>query len=76
MTDLTNLRIFVCASPINRLKRWIYGRRSEKVSEAEGQQHLFDLESSAMICTMFGLSASSLANTGFVKQTIMRTATR
>lgn len=33
---------------LNRLKRWIYGRRSEKISEAEGQQHLFDLESSAI----------------------------
>jgi len=33
---------------LNRLKRWIYGRRSEKVSEVEGQQHLFDLESAAI----------------------------
>ena len=29
-----------------RLKRWIYGRRTEKMVEGEGQQHLFDLEPS------------------------------
>src|SRR4051794_17512951 len=26
------------------LKRWIYGRRTEKIVEGEGQQHLFELE--------------------------------
>lgn len=29
---------------LNRLKRWIYGQRSERLVEGEGQQHLFDLE--------------------------------
>lgn len=33
---------------LNALKRWIYGRRSEKIVEAEGQGHLFDLLSSAI----------------------------
>jgi transposase len=28
------------------LKRWIYGRRTEKIVEGEGQRHLFDLEPS------------------------------
>jgi transposase len=28
---------------LNRLKRWIYGRRRERIVEAQGQQHLFDL---------------------------------
>ena len=28
---------------LNALKRWIYGRRRERVVEGEGQQHLFDL---------------------------------
>ncbi|MEX2170053.1 MAG: IS66 family transposase [Pirellulales bacterium] len=31
---------------LSALKRWIYGRRSEKLVEGEGQRHLFDLESS------------------------------
>lgn len=31
---------------LSALKRWIYGRRTEKLIEGEGQQHLFDLESS------------------------------
>ena len=30
---------------LNALKRWIYGRRTEKLVEGEGQRHLFDLES-------------------------------
>jgi transposase len=30
---------------LNALKRWIYGRRIEKLVEGEGQRHLFDLES-------------------------------
>src|SRR3954471_16156817 len=29
---------------LNALKRWIYGRRTEKIVEGEGQQHLFELE--------------------------------
>jgi transposase len=32
---------------LSALKRWIYGRRSEKLVEGEGQRHLFDLESSS-----------------------------
>ena len=29
---------------LSALKRWIYGRRTEKLVEGEGQRHLFDLE--------------------------------
>lgn len=29
---------------LNRLKRWIYGRRRERILEDEDQMHLFDLE--------------------------------
>jgi transposase len=29
---------------LNALKRWIYGRRRERIVEGEGQQHLFDLQ--------------------------------
>jgi transposase len=29
---------------LDRLKRWIYGRRRERLIEGEGQQHLFDLQ--------------------------------
>ena len=32
---------------LSTLKRWIYGRRTEKLLEGEGQGHLFDLEMSA-----------------------------
>jgi transposase len=32
---------------LNALKRWIYGRRRERIIEGEGQQHLFDLPSPA-----------------------------
>jgi transposase len=32
---------------LTALKRWIYGRRTEKLVEGEGQRHLFDLESSS-----------------------------
>lgn len=28
---------------LNALKRWIYGRRRERIVEGDGQQHLFDL---------------------------------
>ncbi len=31
---------------LNRLKRWIYGQRRERIIESEGQRHLFDLNSS------------------------------
>src|SRR5438445_13037192 len=31
---------------LSALKRWIYGRRREKLAEGEGQRHLFDLEPS------------------------------
>lgn len=29
---------------LDRLKRWIYGRRRERMIEGEGQQHLFELQ--------------------------------
>jgi len=29
---------------LDRLKRWIYGRRRERILEGEGQQHLFNLQ--------------------------------
>ena len=29
---------------LNRLKQWVFGRRSERIIEAAGQQHLFDLQ--------------------------------
>ena len=29
---------------LDRLKRWIYGRRRERINEGAGQQHLFDLQ--------------------------------
>jgi hypothetical protein len=32
---------------LNRLKRWIYGRRRERIVEAGDQRHLFDLEPAA-----------------------------
>jgi transposase len=32
---------------LSALKRWIYGRRTEKLIEGEGQRHLFELESSS-----------------------------
>jgi len=32
---------------LSALKRWIYGRRTEKLVEGQGQRHLFDLESSS-----------------------------
>ena len=28
----------------NRLKRWVYGRRRERIVQGDGQRHLFDLE--------------------------------
>ena len=31
---------------LTRLKRWVYGRRSERIVEGDGQRHLFDLEAS------------------------------
>jgi transposase len=32
---------------LNRLKRWVYGRRRERIIEGKGQRHLFDLEPAA-----------------------------
>jgi transposase len=32
---------------LQALKRWIYGRRTEKLVEGEGQRHLFELEDSS-----------------------------
>ena len=32
---------------LSALKRWIYGRRTEKLIEGKGQQHLFDLATSS-----------------------------
>ena len=37
---------------LSALKRWIYGRRTEKIVEGEGQQHLFDLEPSSATATL------------------------
>jgi transposase len=36
---------------LSTLKRWIYGRRTEKLVEGAGQRHLFDLESSSTTAT-------------------------
>lgn len=36
---------------LNALKRWIYGRRTEKIVEGDGQQHLFELELSSTTAT-------------------------
>jgi transposase len=36
---------------LSALKRWIYGRRTEKIVEGDGQQHLFDLEPSSTTAT-------------------------
>jgi transposase len=33
---------------LSALKRWIYGRRTEKLVEGQGQRHLFDLEPSTI----------------------------
>lgn len=37
---------------LSALKRWIYGRRTEKVVEGDGQQHLFELEPSNATATL------------------------
>ena len=37
---------------LSALKRWIYGRRTEKIVEGEGQCHLFDLEPSNATTTL------------------------
>jgi transposase len=44
---------------LGALKRWIYGRRSEKLVEGEGQRHLFDLESSSTLAPPLGPSPES-----------------
>jgi len=36
---------------LSALKRWIYGRRTERLVEGEGQRHLFDLEPSSTTAT-------------------------
>src|SRR4051812_7134577 len=41
---------------LSALKRWIYGRRAEKIVEGEGQRHLFDLESSSPSTLPLGLT--------------------
>jgi transposase len=41
---------------LSALKRWIYGRRTEKLVEGEGQRHLFDLESLSPSAPMLGLT--------------------
>jgi transposase len=41
---------------LSALKRWIYGRRTEKLVEGEGQRHLFDLESSDPSTPPLGLT--------------------
>ena len=40
-------RLQATVEEIKQLKRWIYGRRSERVVEGEGQLHLFDLDQPA-----------------------------
>ena len=44
---------------LSALKRWIYGRRSEKLVEGEGQRHLFDLESSSTSAPPLGPTPES-----------------
>ena len=41
---------------LSALKRWIYGRRTEKLVEGQGQRHLFDLESSSPSTPPLGLT--------------------
>ena len=48
---------------LNALKRWIYGRRTEKISEGEGQRHLFDSHPPAQ-----RLSRSSRRQNGLSKK--------
>ena len=42
----------VALDELSALKRWIYGRRTEKIVEGEGQCHLFDLEPSHATATL------------------------
>ena len=42
----------VALEELSALKRWIYGRRTEKIVEGEGQCHLFDLEPSNATTTL------------------------
>src|SRR5207253_4497462 len=37
---------------LSALKRWIYGRRTEKIVEGDGQGHLFELEPSSTTVTL------------------------
>jgi transposase len=44
---------------LSALKRWIYGRRTEKLVEGDGQRHLFDLESSRTSAPPLGSTPES-----------------
>jgi transposase len=44
---------------LSALKRWIYGRRTEKLVEGDGQRHLFDLESSTTSAPLLGPTPES-----------------
>src|SRR6187431_3292040 len=41
----------VALEELSALKRWIYGRRTEKILEADGQGHLFEIEPSSSTAT-------------------------
>ena len=41
----------VALEELSALKRWIYGRRTEKIVEADGQGHLFEIEPSSSTAT-------------------------
>ena len=45
---------------LNRLKRWVYGHRRERIIEGEGQQHLFDWNSSSAATSPPELSGEEL----------------
>jgi len=44
---------------LSALKRWIYGRRTEKLVEGEGQRHLFVLEDSSTSAPLLGSTPES-----------------
>src|SRR4051794_8392757 len=41
----------VALEELSALKRWIYGRRTEKIVEGDGQGHLFEIELSSSMAT-------------------------
>ena len=41
---------------LNRLKQWVFGRRSERIVEGEGHQHLFDLQPEMLAKAIQGAS--------------------